>query len=187
VTLSPFQPKPKACKHCGNSFLPLRSMQAVCGPLCAARLVKKERAATKVSVKARKAALKTPSELEQDCRRIVQKIARLRDRDDGCISCDKGPHWDGQWHGSHFRSVGACSALSLCLWNIHKACSVCNHQKSGNLEGYRPRIIAKVGQERVDWMLSQNQITRRSREYLERFKAVMGKRLRRMERRIACS
>ena len=39
-----------------------------------------------------------------------------------------------------------------------------------------------IGQERVDWLKSQNQVVRHSREYLARFKRVMGKRLRRMEK-----
>lgn len=174
--------KPKNCAHCGHSFIPLKALQQVCGPLCASRLVRAKKAQGKKELRARKAALKRPRELEQECRRIVQKIARIRDKDDGCISCTKPANWDGQWHGSHFRSVGACSALSLHLWNIHKACSVCNHHKSGNIAEYEPRLIQKVGQDRVDWLKAQNQTVKRTREYLERFKRVMGKRLRRMEK-----
>jgi hypothetical protein len=198
VTLSRL---PTRCRHCREKFTAEeRARGHVLHEGCVAgwieanvpklekkrlELQRRQAAEQKRALRKRKEALKTPTELEQECRRIVQKIARIRDRHDGCISCDKGPNWQGQWHGSHFRSVGACSALALNLWNIHKACSVCNNHKSGNLEGYRPRIIAKLGQERVDWMLAQNQIVRRSREYLERFKKVMGKRLRRMEKRAA--
>ena len=118
-----------------------------------------------------------------ECQTIINKIARLRDRDDGCISCDKPPTWDGQWHGSHFRSVGAASAVRFNLWNVHKACSVCNNHKSGNLIEYRPRLIAKIGAEKVEWLMAQNQITRYDVDYLKRFKEVMGKKLKRMEKR----
>jgi hypothetical protein len=198
VTLSRL---PTRCKHCKAKFTAEeRSRGFVLHEGCVegwvkanlpklekkrVQLARRRAAEGKRAIRARKQALKTPTELEQDCRRIVQKIARIRDRDDGCISCEKGPNWQGQWHGSHFRSVGACSALSLHLWNIHKACSVCNHHKSGNIAEYAPRLVRKIGQERVDWLNSQNQTVRRSREYLERFKKVMGKRLRRMEKKLA--
>jgi hypothetical protein len=136
-----------------------------------------------------KEALKPVSKWEDECRQIVQKIARIRDRHDGCISCHMGPNYDGRWHGSHYRSVGACSNTQFLLWNIHKACEQCNFFKGGNREGYRPRLIEKIGLERVEWLDAQNQVTKRSGpayiEYLKRFKAVMGKRLRRMERRLA--
>jgi hypothetical protein len=82
--------------------------------------------------------------------------------------------------------VAACSALQFHLWNIHKACAQCNLHKGGNREGYRPRLIKKIGVDRVEWMDAQNGVTKRSGpayiEYLKRFKKVMGKRLRRMER-----
>lgn len=170
--------------NCEATFEPRRMEHTVCSPRCLIAKRKADEKAARDGLKTRKAALKTPRQLEQECRRIVQAIARVRDRLDGCISCDKGPNWQGQWHGSHFRSVGACSSLSLNLWNVHKACSECNHHKSGNLAEYRPRLILKSGQARVDWLMAQNGVIRRSREYLERFKRVMGKRLRRMEKRI---
>lgn len=125
------------------------------------------------------------SEIEEECRRIVQKIARIRDRNDGCISCHMGTNYGGQWHGSHYRSHGGCSSLQFHLWNIHKSCSQCNLHKSGNIAEYRPRLIQKIGSERVDWLDMQPKSQRFTREYLERFKKVMGKRLRRMEKRYA--
>jgi hypothetical protein len=178
--------KPRICANCGKEFVPFQSMQKVCPTVkCARGYVKKLNAVRVKEWRDRREKLKSPRDLEQECRRIVQAIARLRDRNDGCISCEKGPHWHGQWHGSHFRSVGACSALSLHLWNIHKACSVCNHHKSGNIAEYEPRLLLKLGRERVDWLKSRNQVVRRDRDYLLRFKQVMGKRLRRLQKRYA--
>jgi hypothetical protein len=162
--------------------------QKVCGPVCASRLVKADKAKGKRELRDRKAALKRIPEIEDECRRIVQKIARLRDRNDGCISCHVGPDYRGMWHGSHYRSVGAASSVQFSLWNIHKACEQCNYFKGGNREGYRPRLIEKIGLERVEWLDAQNNVSKRGgaeyREYLFRFKKVMGKRLRRMEKRI---
>ena len=148
----------------------------------AAALAKKQERAQD---RAKREKLKSRSEWEDECRRIVQKIARLRDRHDGCISCHLPASWGGQWHGSHFRSHGAASAVQFHLWNIHKSCSSCNRDKGGNIHEYRPRLIAKIGQDRVDWLMAQNQLFKPPIEYYKRFIRVMGKRLRRMEKRIS--
>jgi len=185
-------PSPKTCFHCGREFTPrYTSMQIACTPRCAVAWAKKERkakeAAEKQQIKARKEKLKSRAEWESECRAIVQKIARIRDRHDGCISCHVGPNYDGQWHGSHYRSVGACSNTQFLLWNIHKSCAQCNLFKGGNRESYRPRLVEKIGLERVEWLDAQNKVEKRSGpayiEYLKRFKEVMGKKLRRMEKR----
>lgn len=136
----------------------------------------------KANTRRRKEALKRISELEADCREIVQEIARIRDRNDGCISCHVGPNYDGQWHGSHYRSHGGCSSLQFHLWNIHKSCAQCNKFKAGNIAEYRPRLVQKIGADRVEWLDNQPKSQKFSREYLYRFKAVMGKRLRRMRK-----
>jgi len=175
--------KPKPCGHCGATFTPARPMQAVCSPICASRLVKAKNSQERAQFKERKEKLKKTSEWEAECRAIVQAIARIRDKDDGCISCHLPATWGGQWHGSHFRSHGAASAVQFHLWNIHKSCSSCNRDKGGNIIEYRPRLVEKIGQEKVDWLMSQNQIVRHTVDYYKRFKAVMGKRLRRLQKR----
>lgn len=175
--------KSKPCGHCGSSFTPARPMQAVCSPICAARSVKAKNKQEREQFKERKEKAKRISKWEEECRAIVQKIARIRDRNDGCISCHMPANYGGVWHGSHFRSHGAASAVQFHLWNIHKACAQCNLFKSGNIAEYRPRLVEKIGQEKVDWLMSQNQIVRHPVDYYKRFKAVMGKRLRRLEKR----
>jgi hypothetical protein len=148
----------------------------------AARMAKK---ADRASIKARKEAIKPRAKWLAECQAIVNKIVRLRDAGLGCCSCDRGPEWDGQWHASHLRSVGAASAVRFHLWNIHKGCSICNNHLSGNLSEYLPRVRARIGDDKVDWIYTQNQVTAYDVAYLKRFKAVMGKRLKRMEAR-AC-
>lgn len=164
-------------------------MQLVCSPDCAIALAKakndKARKAEKIAdnreTKKRLKAIKPRSEYLKEAQAIANRYARVRDTKDGCISCDKTAIWKGQWHGSHFRSVGAASAVRFNLWNIHKACSVCNNHLSGNIAEYRPRLIEKIGIDKVEWLQSQNQLVRHSIEYLEKYKRVIGKRLKRME------
>lgn len=177
-------PKPKDCPVCGKEFTPARPMQSVCSPRCAHGLVKKKKLEASQEFKRRKQAIKKVSDLESECRTIVQAIARIRDKDDGCISCHMGPNYDGQWHGSHYRAHGGCSSLQFHLWNIHKSCAQCNLFKGGNKEGYIKGLLAKpgYGKERLEWLDNQPKSKRFDREYLERFKVVMGKRLRRLKK-----
>jgi hypothetical protein len=188
--------KPPRCKHCrARTEKPGQVIHEACIDPFLADLKKKQeakrerdrRAKAKVEraeIRRRKEKLKTRSEWEEECRQIVQKIARIRDRNDGCISCDLPANWDGQWHGSHFRSHGACSVLQFNLLNIHKACWICNKIYSGRINEYEPRLVKKIGQERVDWLNSQNGIFKPPIDYYVKFKRVMGKKLRRMEKRI---
>jgi hypothetical protein len=186
--------KPKKCKAkgCGVVFSPARPMQCVCSPACAQLLAraKKEQAETKQRQEQRKAdkakreILKPISKLEEECRKIVQEIARIRDKDDGCISCHMGPNYQGIWHGSHYRAHGGCSSLQFHLWNIHKSCEQCNFFKGGNKEGFIRGLMEKpgYGPERLEWLDNQPKSQKFSREYLIRFKQVMGKRRNRLKR-----
>jgi hypothetical protein len=177
-------PRTKQCSMCSKPFTPARPLQSVCSPRCAAKIGKVKRAKEKNAEKLRKRALVKISDLEEQCRKIVQKIARIRDRDRGCISCDKPAGWDGQWHGSHYRAHGGCSSLQFHLWNINKACWICNKIYSGRRDGYQVGIVERYGRERLEWLDAQPKSKKFSREYLERFKEVMGKRARRLEKRM---
>lgn len=177
--------KSKRCSFCHSVFLPVRPMQAVCSPICARRQVLEKRVEERAQIKTRKEAIKPRAKWLAECQAIVNKLVRLRDVRLGCVSCDRGPEWDGQWHASHLRSVGAASAVRFNLWNIHKACSICNNHLSGNIAEYLPRIRARIGDEKVDWLYQQNQLVRHDIPYLKRFKAVMGKKLRRLEKKHA--
>lgn len=184
--------RPK-CKVCRAPFVKFDMRVKWCSPECGAILAsqavaKEAKAAAaqdKRQTRAQLEALKTVSQLEGECRKIVQKIARLRDKDDGCISCHMGPNYGGQWHGSHYRAHGGCSSLQMHLWNIHKACAQCNLFKGGNREGFIRGLLVKpgYGRERLEWLAIQPKSRRFDRDYLRRFKHVMGKRLKRMEKR----
>jgi hypothetical protein len=176
-------PGARKCEMCPREFLPRSSFHACCSQRCAMRKVKREKAAKaareKADFQARKDAIKKLSTLESECRDIVQALARIRDRHDGCISCHMGANYGGRWHGSHFRPAGNNAAVQFHLWNIHKACAQCNLFKGGNIAEYRPRLVEKIGLDRVEWLESQTQAVKYRRDYLLRFKKVMGKRLRR--------
>ena len=158
-------------------------MQAVCDWSCAAlhaenlrikreasegKRVRKETKNAKLKIKPRSQWLK-------EAQAVVNRYVRLRDTHLGCCSCDKPSTWDGQWHASHFRSVGAAPSVRFNLWNIHKSCSVCNNWLSGNLSEYEPRLRIKIGNEKVDFLRSSNSASGYEVEYLQRLIRVFKK------------
>lgn len=178
----------RTCAHCKTKFKPAKMGQKVCSPACAIALapamrIKADKAAKvkdrrETKVKLNK--LKSKAQWAKEAQTEVNKYVRLRDAHLGCVSCDKPASWDGQWHASHFRSVGAATAVRFNLWNIHKSCSVCNNWKSGNLSEYEPRLRKKIGVEKVDWLREQNQLSAYSVEYLKRLKNIFSKRTKRL-------
>lgn len=181
----PKPPKQKTCKNskCKKKFTPVKPMQCVCGFDCAvehalqlkvkreaseAKRVRKETKVAKLNIKPRSQWLK-------EAQAVVNKYIRIRDSRLGCCSCDKPSTWDGQWHASHFRSVGAAPSIRFNLWNIHKSCSVCNNWLSGNLSEYEPRLRMKIGNEKVDFLRSSNGIANYEIEYLQRLIKVFKK------------
>lgn len=179
--------KDKKCKNkeCARMFSPARRMQAVCGALCGLAVAraareKKERAEDAV----KKKALRTRKEWQDSAQSAINRYVRLRDANLPCVSCDRPATWDGQWHASHFRSVGAASAVRYSLWNLHKACSVCNVFLSGNLSEYEPRLRQRIGDAKVDWLRTQNQRVLYEIEYLERLRKVFTKKAKRLEKRL---
>lgn len=179
------KPDPIAeCSQCSRPFMRRSTLHRVCSPLCAVRSVRAQKKAERADTKRRKEAAKTRSQWLKEAQAVVNRYVRLRDAKLGCVSCDKPATWGGQWHASHFRSVGAASAVRFNLWNIHKACSICNNWKSGNLSEYEPRLRERIGAEKVDWLRTQNQLADFQIEYLKRLKVVFAKRVKRMEKKL---
>ena len=191
----PVKPKKKKCRNadCGQEFVAQRPMQVACGIPCAMALSRKAREREEAKARreerakqrAAKARIKARSDYAREAQAVINRYARLRDRLEGCISCDKPASWQGQWHASHFRSRGAAPHLRFHLWNIHKACSICNNHKSGNLIEYRAGLIKKYGAAKVEWLESANYLVRYDIEYLKRLTRVFTKKVRRLEKRLA--
>lgn len=189
--------KQKTCKACGTKFRPSLSTQKACGVKCALELAKKpenQAVARKAiaqrerqEIQVRKQKLKSRADYAKEAQAAINRYVRLRDAHLGCVSCDKPASWPGQWHCSHFRSVGAAPHLRFNLWNMNKSCSACNNFLSGNIMAYRPALIEKIGQEKVDWLECNNSLARHDIPYLKRLKAVFIKKSRRLEARIQCS
>jgi hypothetical protein len=185
----------KRCKNkdCRAEFTPARPLQSACSIACAISLTNasKERARSEKARKERiehrqaKERIKPRSKWLKEAEAVVNRYVRLRDAHLGCVSCDRPASWSGQWHASHLRSVGASSATRFHLWNIHKSCSICNTHLSANLSEYLPRLRARIGDAKVDWLYQQNQPVTYSIEYVARLKKIFAKRCRMLEKRLA--
>lgn len=185
--------KPKPCKNpaCRESFVPQRLGQKVCSPKCGLAIkhvneAKARKALADVGrrdIEVRKEALKTRADHAKEAQTVMNRYVRLRDAHLGCISCDKPASWGGQWHCSHFRSVGAAAHLRFNLWNMNKSCSQCNAHLSGNIMVYRPRLVEKIGAEKVAWLECNHDLVRHEIAYLKRLKAVFTKKVKRLEKR----
>ncbi|HDX8119571.1 TPA: recombination protein NinG [Pseudomonas aeruginosa] len=159
MTLSDRKPKPKKCQNteCGAKFIPQRLGQRVCSPACALATKDKHQAPARKAIadrdrreiKVRKEKLKSRAEHLKECQAIFNQYIRLRDADKPCVSCGRPATWDGQWHASHYRSVGSTPALRFNPLNVHRACSICNSHLSGNIMGYRPELVRRIGEEAV--------------------------------------
>lgn len=152
--------KVKRCKVCKEAFIPFRPLQCCCSAFCAIEKAQKDRIKkeakdaleTRRTHRAAVVKAKPRSYWMQRAQAAVNKYVRLRDSKFGCVSCDKPATWAGQWHASHYKSVGSSPALRFNLFNIHKSCSVCNNWKSGNIGNYRPELVRRIGLDKVEWL-----------------------------------
>ncbi|QZI68691.1 recombination protein NinG [Pseudomonas protegens] len=171
------QPRPKKCKNpaCRASFVPQRLGQAVCSPKCALAIkdvnqTKARKALAEVGRKELRAAkerVKPKGQYMREAQAAFNAWVRLRDAAMGCVSCDKPATWAGQWHASHFRSVGSSPEHRFNPLNVHKACSVCNNHLSGNILGYRPELERRIGVEAVEALLGPSEPRRYTVEDLK--------------------
>ena len=153
--------KPKKCRvaTCRASFVPLRMGQAVCSPACAMidapRHEPKSRKALadieRKDIRVRKEKLKSRADHLKDTQQAFNAWIRARDAGQPCISC--GTTADVQYCAGHYRTTAAAPELRFEPLNVNLQCNRnCNMGKSGNLLGYRPGLIKKIGIEAVEWL-----------------------------------
>lgn len=157
--------RPKKCKWCGGLFVPARTFQTWCGPDCAVHIAKASRQKEKrAELKQRKEAIKRRSEWEAEAQAEFNKFIRERDYDKPCICCNsygEDENWltGGKWDAGHFLALGSHPELRFEEDNCHKQLKSCNagsskYARKGRTvsAGYEIGIVAKIGQERVDWL-----------------------------------
>jgi len=193
MTLAAKQPRPKKCRVCTETYTPSKPLQVVCSPSCAllhaAQKRERERKALdqieRKAIREAKERVKPRSDYLKEAQAAINRYVRLRDAHLGCVSCDRPSAWQGQWHASHYRSRGAAPHLRFNLHNIHKACSICNNHLSGNIMGYRPELVRRIGAQRVEALEASQVRADFTIDYLKRLKRVFAEKARRLELRRA--
>ena len=162
--------KQKKCKICKAYFTPQRPLQLVCQWKCAIDFAKDTKIKTvKKEVKEAKLKLKSRSDWLKDTQVVFNKYIRLRDQDDGCISCGSKSAY--AYHAGHYRSIGSAGHLRFNELNCHRQCSACNTHLSGNLIQYRLGLIGKIGIHAVETLESDNDTVKWSVEEIKLLKA----------------
>ena len=182
--------KPRCCRVCKQMFKPSKPLQNVCGVDCAIKQAqskrsKAERIASledRKTVKAKLAKI-TPGYLAGKAQAAINAYVRVRDFEEGCISCDKPAEWKGQWQAGHLKTRGANSFLRFSLWNINKQCSACNNHHSGNVAEHERGIALRYGQDRLEYLHNAPKSRRYNDEYLIRLAAIFRKKTRILKKR----
>ena len=159
--MKPFQPAPKHCVICGTLYSPRSSFATVCSPRCAGKKVKADRAAERVALKARKAALKRIPDLIKEAQKEFNAYIRERDKDKPCISCGRPLRTSdgatgGDFDCGHYRSTGSASHLRFHEDNAHGQCKWCNRHGAGRAVDYRLGLVARIGIDRVEALEADN-------------------------------
>lgn len=185
--------RPKRCRvsGCGAIFTPTRSFQKWCSPDCAVVLARQAQEKQRKSlaqrerreIKVRKERLKSVGDYTKEAQTEFNRFIRERDKDQPCICCgsygsDEDWLTGGKWDAGHFLSRGAYPELRFDEDNCHKQLKTCNggsgkYAAKGRTvaQGYRERLIQKIGQERVDRLEGPHEPKRYTVEDLKAIKA----------------
>ena len=180
--------KRSACKICKIKQV-ARLGAIVCGLECALKYqtiasnkaARAESRRVKIDDRERRDKLKTLSQYADEAQAVVNQYVKYRDWGLNCISCDKPHKFDVTRNASHLKSRGSNSFLRFNLWNIHMACVQCNMHKGGNISEYYPRLVAKIGQEKVDFLNTAPKSREYSKEYCLRLKRIFTKKVKRIK------
>lgn len=184
MTIERKQPKPKTCKNpaCRTSFVPQRLGQAVCSPKCALATVEVQKVKVRKSlaladrreIKVRKEALKSRGDHMREAQQAFNEYIRTRDQAAGhlCISSGKALDWSGNAvDAGHYRSVGSAPHLRFDERNCHAQSKQDNRFLSGNAVDYRIGLIARIGQEAVDALESDQSVRKYTVDEIKAIKA----------------
>jgi len=142
----------------------------VCQWKCAIEFAKNQKIKTvKKEVKEAKLKLKSRSDWLKETQVVFNKYIRLRDQNDGCISC--GSTSASSYHAGHYRSIGSAGHLRFNEHNCHRQCAACNTHLSGNLIRYRLGLIRKIGIQFVETLESDNATVKWSIDEIKLLKA----------------
>jgi len=148
--------------------------------------------ADRKDLRERKLAIKPKAKWLKEAQANFNKYIRIRDLNDGCISCHSSrievensvSFIGGCWDAGHWKSRGAKGQLRFNLQNCHKQCKKCNggsgkfsHKEESVSIVYRKKLIEKIGIKKVELLECNNELdtNKNDIEYLKRIKSIFGR------------
>lgn len=188
--------RPKTCSVCKTEFTPVRSLQKVCGPVCAlahakAKESSQRKAIEKVErreIKVRKQRLKSRGDYLREAQQAFNAFIRERDRQAGypCISSGRPLDWSGnQVDAGHYRSTGAAPHLRFDERNCHAQSKHDNRFLSGSAVDYRLGLIDRIGLEAVESLEADQSVRKYTIDDLQQIKATYRAKLRALKKEAA--
>lgn len=154
--------KEKTCPVCRNLFMPSRPLQAVCGPKCAMKKVREEKAQERAKTRAQKEMDKTSGDLKAEAQDAFNAYIRYRDRNETCIDCGK-PFEPNRPGGSvdagHFFSRGSAPHLRFNEDNVFSQRKNCNRAGGTTFAAFRAGVVNRIGEERTQAVEALAKIT----------------------------
>ena len=132
----------KKCEVCKEVFQKTRPIQPVCLNYECAKTYLRQKQEQKLRKEKKEGLnkLKTSSVIKKEIQTDINHISRIIDKEKPCLMCGT-PHFNNQFHGCHYHSVGSNSSLRFNLLNIWAGCSQCNNNKGGNIIGFDNKLI----------------------------------------------
>lgn len=183
----------RTCPVCSKGFEPTySSMQQVCGPTCAGKKVRSDKADKKRADalerkqdKAKREAMKTWPELNAEVQEAFNAFIRARDAGLDCVCCGRpmgAQRFGGAVDAGHFRSRGTAPQLRFHEDNCHAQRKQCNRDDSGNYLGFRLGLIARIGLARVEALEADNTVSHYSKDDLRAIKALYQRKARELKK-----
>jgi len=107
---------------------------------------------------------------------VFNRYIRERDKGLGCISCGKHAHMmggsglGGVFDAGHYKSVGSSPELRFETKNVNGQCRDCNGFKGGMPKEYAKGIVARYGQDRLEWLEGHHEAKHYTIEDLEQIR-----------------
>ena len=123
--------------------------------------------------------------LKKDVQRIANRLGKLHNMINGhneCVTC--GGYSEKQMDGGHCFPTSTYSPIRYYTLQIRPQCVKDNRFNGGMPKEFKAYLIKELGSKKVEWLEShKGQVTKKfTVEYLQKYKKVMGKRLKRQEK-----
>lgn len=148
----------KTCKYCKEKFVPIQNLQYLCSPpkecswkyvaLMRDKKIKKDNDAWKKNEKEK---ITTQPEWKNMLQVIINTIARLIDKDMGCIATGAKT---GKMNAGHYISRGSNDTARFHLDNIHLQSEHSNCHMHGDTLRYQDGIVKMYSQAYLDHLNS---------------------------------